>query len=125
MPRPSKYKPEYCEMLIEHMNNGYSYRSFGGVVGVGLSSMVRWEQAHKEWKESKEIGQNSSLLHFERLAMACTRGMKVKAKDGTEYKPDKTMLIFTLKTRFHEVWGERLDQKVEIDPITITYTKKS
>ena len=26
--RPTKYKPEYCEMLIEHMSEGLSFESF-------------------------------------------------------------------------------------------------
>ena len=64
---PSKYKPEYCDMLIEHMGSGFSFRSFAGVIKCGIRTMYDWCDKHPEFKEAKEIAQASCHLYYERL----------------------------------------------------------
>lgn len=65
--RPTDYKPEYCQMLIEHMEEGYSYESFGGVIGVAEKTLYNWEKHHPEFLHSKEIGVQKSLIWWERV----------------------------------------------------------
>ena len=70
--RPTDYKPEYCEMLIEHMSEGYSFESFGGVIEVSERVLYDWEKAHKEFLHSKEIGVQKSMVWWEKVGR---RGM--------------------------------------------------
>ena len=65
--RPTDYKPEYCQMLIEHMSEGYSFESFGGVIEVSERVLYDWEKAHKDFLHSKEIGTQKSMIWWERV----------------------------------------------------------
>lgn len=112
----SAYKPEYCQMLVAHMAQGYSFESFGADCDSGVSTLYAWVQAHEEFKAAKQKGYSIALKYWETLHKAATlkRG-KIKLPDGTTENvvPDKTMVIFTLKTRFHKQWGEALAYKFD------------
>ena len=69
MGRPSKYKPEYCEMIIEHMAKGLSIESFAGVVGVCEDTLNEWSKQYPEFKEARAIGKPKSRLFWEKLAI--------------------------------------------------------
>lgn len=70
--RPTDYKPEYCEMLIEHMSEGYSFKSFGGIVSVVEDTLNEWVKVHKEFSVSKNIGNLKSMVFWEQVGR---RGM--------------------------------------------------
>ena len=65
--RPTKYKEEYCEMLIEHMSEGYSFDSFGGIIEVDETTLYEWEKTHKEFSLSKSIGTQKSMVWWEKV----------------------------------------------------------
>jgi len=65
--RPTDYKPEYCQMLIDHMGEGYSFESFGGVISVSERVLYDWEKAHPEFLHSKEIGIQKSMVWWEQI----------------------------------------------------------
>ena len=65
--RKTDYKPEFCEMLIEHMAEGYSFKSFGGVVGVCEDTLYQWQKVHKEFSESNKIGKLKSMIWWEKV----------------------------------------------------------
>jgi hypothetical protein len=65
--RPTDYKPEYCQMLIEHMEEGYSFESFGGIIGVAEKTLYNWEKQHPDFLHSKEIGVQKSMIWWERV----------------------------------------------------------
>ena len=51
--RPTEYKEEFCQMLIDHMSEGYSFESFGGIVGVSERVLYDWEKKFPEFLHSK------------------------------------------------------------------------
>lgn len=105
----SKYKEDYPEMLINHMSQGFSYESFGAVVEVGKTTMYDWEKQHPEWKKAKGIAFNKAQQFMEQRLIAKIAGQTIQGVDTK--KIDTTCLIFALKTRFHETYGDR--NKVE------------
>lgn len=56
--RPTKYKPEFCNLLIEHMKRGLSFESFGAEDGVGVSkeTLYNWLERHKEFLDARKRG---------------------------------------------------------------------
>ena len=54
--RPTKYKPEYCEELVEFMAQGYPYECFAATIGVGRSTLYDWEKEHQEFSDAKKVG---------------------------------------------------------------------
>lgn len=94
MGRPSKYKPEYCHLLIEHMAKGFSFESFAGLVEVQISTIYNWLELEKDFSEAKNLAFDKSRLFWERI--------------GIEYLVNKyqgdnlntTLWIFNMKNRF-------------------------
>jgi len=65
--RPTKYKPEYCQMLIDHMSEGYSFESFGGIIEVAEDTLYEWAKVHEDFSDSKKIGTQKSMVWWEKI----------------------------------------------------------
>lgn len=49
------------------MENGLSYESFAGVIGVAYKTLFAWEKDHSEFAEAKGIAKAKQLLWDERM----------------------------------------------------------
>lgn len=111
--KQSRYKPEYCQKLIDFMAQGYSLKAFGPEVKVCRDTLYEWMKVHPEFKEAHELGYMSALKFFETMLISCARGViPEQLKRHGSKKLDITAIIFALKTRFHEEYGERLKQDI-------------
>lgn len=89
---PKPYKPEYDELLIDHLSQGYSFESFGGVVMVGKTQLYEWVKNHESFSNAKNIGTSASLLwHEKTLNSMANTPMKDK---------NVTALVWGMKNRF-------------------------
>ena len=105
--RPSKYKPEYCEQLIEHCKQGLSFEAFAGSIPVHKDTIYEWAKKYPEFDEAKRTGAALSLLFWEKLGVAGAVG-KVPGFNPTTW-------IFNMKNRFG--WRDRQELEVsEIEP---------
>lgn len=105
--RPTKYKKEYCEMLIEHMKQGYSFDSFGALLpdgGASKETLYAWTRAHRRFLDAKKQGEMQARLWWEKIATAGMAG-KIKGFNATVW-------VFSMKNRFG--WKDRL-QTVDED----------
>ena len=96
--RPTKFKPEYCTQLIEHMAEGLSFESFAAVLGVARSTLYYWEKIEESnFSDAHKRGTDACLLWFERAS----RHQIAKGKGSA------AMLIFNLKNRFSDLYQDR------------------
>ena len=65
--RPTKYKEEYCQKLIDHMAEGYSFDSFAGIVDVNIDTLYEWAKVHAEFSDAKSIGTAKSMAWWEKI----------------------------------------------------------
>ena len=79
--RPSSFKPEYCQMLIDHMSEGLSVESFGGLIGCCRDTVFRWAKEHQDFSDAKKVGEAQRLIFSEKLGIDLMNG-KSKGKDG-------------------------------------------
>jgi hypothetical protein len=109
--RPTTYKPEYCELLIEHMGKGYSFESFAGTIDTHRGTLYRWEAAHPEFRDAKKAGLDKSLLFWERLGVHGASG-KVKGFNPSAW-------IFNLKNK--HLWRDKTPDEIkeEAKPLII------
>ena len=84
MTYPTKYKPEYCQMLIEHMGQGMSFRSFAGTVSVGYQTCYDWVNKYPEFKEAKQIAQSKCEEFYNRLGIDMATG-NIEKCNATSY----------------------------------------
>jgi hypothetical protein len=103
-----KYKPEYCEQLIEFMKKGYSLASFGAEIGRSRETLYTWMEKHPEFREAHKIGKQSALRFFETMLINATMGtIPAQLRNLGARKLDVAAIIFALKTRFHQDYSEK------------------
>jgi hypothetical protein len=101
------YKPEYCSQIIEFMKKGYSLASFGAEIRKTRQTLYNWIKTHQDFKEAHDIGKQSALKFFETMLINASMGIipdQLRRAGAT--KLDVTAIIFALKTRFHQDYGE-------------------
>jgi len=72
--RPTKYKEEYCEDLISHMNKGLSFESFAGVIEVNPDTLYEWCKVHDAFSEAKKIARAKNLIFWELMGIDICKG---------------------------------------------------
>lgn len=118
--RPSKYKPEYCQKLIEHCSEGLSFESFAGLLKINIDSIHEWSKKHPEFSDAKRIASNISRLWWERQGIDGLwevteyddRGKPLKTK-----KLNSTVWVFNMKNRFGWRDVTETHQTINIDGI--------
>lgn len=103
--RPSKYKPEYCLKLIEHMRTGLSFESFAAVIHVNQDTLHEWVKVHPEFSEAKKEAFAQNLLFWESKGIAGLIGDK-------ETTFNSTVWIFNMKNR-HK-WRDKQPDESEV-----------
>ncbi len=112
--RPSKYKPEYCDMLIEHRRKiGRSYESFAAVIGVSRAVLYVWEKEYPEFLDAKKRARDVSLLTFEEAAgdMIIDGGGNIVG------------LIFMMKNQHADQYSDKpIEKEDAVDDLEIVVT---
>jgi transposase-like protein len=97
---PTKYKPAYCDEVIEFLAKGHSVAAFAGHISVNRDTVYEWAEQHPEFKAAKDIGINAATKWWEdRLIDSALNG-----KAGGNV----TAIIFGLKNRAHKDWSDRI-----------------
>jgi hypothetical protein len=129
--RPTDYKPEYCELLIEHMSKGLSFEAFGGIVRKSKQTLYDWLQANPEFLDAKMTGTELSRLFWEKLGTDHVLNISESSRsaDGSTSSMSKSLnasiWIFNMKNRFKDEWREKQELDVSSDKgITIKIDKE-
>ncbi len=116
MGRPTKYDPQFCQGLIDHMGSGLSFESYAAVIGVNKDTLYEWVKRFLEFSESYKKGQAANLLFWEKTGM-----------DGL-YTPKGTVFnssvwIFTMKNRHKWTDRQEIEMGHTIKPLKEEYSK--
>lgn len=104
--KPDTYKPEYCEMLIAHMEQGFSFTSFGGVINKCKQTLFNWVKDHPEFSEAKDIAFAKCEMWWEKQGID---GL-YSHKDGPNLNGG--VWIFNMKGRFG--WRDQMDLSANV-----------
>lgn len=97
--RPSKFKPEYCEAIIDFMSNGRSAVAFAHSIGVCRDTITEWVKVHPEFSLSFKRASQAAQSYYEDVL---TRGMNGEIKNF-----NVVACIFAMKNRFGADWREK------------------
>lgn len=114
--RPTDYRPEYCQQLIEHMASGLSYESFAGVIEVSRQTIYDWEKVHEPFLDAKKIGAERNLLYWEKTGQdGLWDETEYDEKGRASFKKslNSTVWIFNMKNRHR--WKDK--QEIELAAI--------
>lgn len=109
--RPTKYKSEYCKMLIEHMSKGFSFKSFGAIVTVDGKTLDDWCDKHPDFLLAKNFSKLKERFYWEQLHHKVT-----ETNEG-----NMTGVIWAMKNKFYEDYKERRDDtniNMKLDAVT-------
>lgn len=101
----SKYKPEFCERLLAHLADGFSFNSFGGEVNVSRETLYQWEKKYPDFAHAKNIGTLKGMKWWETLGRGGAAG-RVPGFNPAAW-------IFTMKNRFG--WRDKIEHSGDID----------
>jgi len=99
--RPSTYKPEYCESVVELMSQGYSFTAWCGSIPVGWETGKGWMSAYPEFSAAVKEGQTARAKLLEKGLLS-----------DTFAGPQITARIFALKNAAPHEWRDRSTTEV-------------
>lgn len=116
--RPTKYKAEYCQMLIDHMESGLSFESFAAEVDVCEDTIYTWAKEFPEFSEAKKKAFSKNRSFWEKLSVKYIVNQSEfhedkinKTKSSSSTSLNSSVFIFNMKNRFPKEWRDR--QEVE------------
>jgi hypothetical protein len=130
MGAPSKYNKEFDQMLIDHMEKGYSFKSFSAVAGVCEDTLFEWVKTEESFAEAKETAFAKCLLYCEKLGIdniINTSESFGNNQGSTSKSLNGSVWIFNMKNRFK--WRDKqvdeIDTQVvnEVKPAEVDYEK--
>lgn len=109
--RPTVYRSEYCDEIVEHMATGKSLTSFAVKINVHRDSLYEWAKVYPEFSDALEKARGARLSHYEQLGYAGMVG-KIKGFNATVW-------IFSMKAYFGI--REDGDEENKKQPINVTF----
>jgi hypothetical protein len=98
MSRPSEYRPEYCERVVELMRMGMGKVEAAADLCGSYHTFQLWQEQNPAFLQAVKEGERLSQAWWERLGRegAC----------GTNPNVNATMYIFNMKNRFKADWAD-------------------
>jgi len=95
--RPSKYKEEYCQTVIDVMSQGKSKTAFCHSIGITTATMYHWRDDHPEFLSALKQAEESCRVWWEQLCLDEACGV-----EGAQFKTGSVMFarnVLGWKTR--------------------------
>lgn len=110
--QPTKYRPEYCQMLIDHMAKGFSYETFGATIGVARATVFNWEKDNPQFLDAKKNAFDLCQIFWEKIGIDHIVSVSKNVRQGNVSKSVTKNLntgawIFNMKNRFK--WTDRVE----------------
>lgn len=87
--RPTKYKPEYCQKLIDFMGTGMPYDTFAAEIEVSKDVLYDWEKKYPEFLHAKKVARAKQYKTLVKLGMAGMVGqVQTTAETTTSVRKD-------------------------------------
>jgi formylmethanofuran dehydrogenase subunit A len=77
--RPSEFRPEYCELVIEHMSKGYSLTAFAGLIRVARDSVYEWIKAERAFSDAVARARSARVNALEIKLLRSRKGAETSA----------------------------------------------
>lgn len=101
--QPTKYKEEFADMLLGHMEAGYSLESFCAVADCCKDTIYEWLKVHDRFSDAYKKGKEKSLYFYEQIILKGIKGELPDLNTG--------LLCFFMKNRFG--WSDKVENKNE------------
>lgn len=103
--RPTDYRAEYCDLVVEDMLDGFSLGAFAGRLGVDRRTINEWMSVHPEFSQAVARARQVRLRTWEMDA----NQVRQTGGNGSQ----ASMIMFGLKNMDTEEWKERQEVNVK------------
>jgi hypothetical protein len=82
----SKYNPDYCAAIVEHMSDGASLTSFAASINVSPATVIAWAKEHSEFAEARSLAMAKCQAWWEAQLRAGLFDEAVHVSEGKSRK---------------------------------------
>lgn len=114
--RPTKYKPEYCQLLITHMSTGKSFETFAVKTDVCSATLYLWLEEFPEFLEAYKKAKDINREFWEQVGINNATGIG---------EGNPATWIFWMKARFG--WRDNIDVQLtgkDHGPVEVKLSKE-
>lgn len=108
--RPSEYRPEYCDMVLEFMGQGYSLTAFAGSIRMARVTVYEWIKRHPAFANAVARARPARVAALEAKLLRSRKGAETSAA------------MFALKnadpTEWRDLKHTQHDHNVRIETLT-------
>lgn len=97
------------DLVEDYIAQGYSIHGAAGKLGIAKSTLYEWKAKYPKFSDGIERGLSKALAMLEMRLIALVSGKKIDKFDPKYC--DKQILMFILKSRWHDIYGERIQIK--------------
>jgi hypothetical protein len=98
--RPSDYRPEYCEQVIEFGKLGLSVAQMASRLDTSKQALLRWVEANQEFRNAMEVARSHSQAWWEEVGQANL----IMPKDSGSFQG--SVWSRSMAARFPDDWRE-------------------
>lgn len=136
MGRPTDYKPEYCQQIIDFMSEGKSIVQFAASLRVAECTIYEWANVHPDFSKAKNIAITAAEAWNEKFIMDNIIAISETTQNGRERTTisrsiNPSLMIYRMKCRFRKNWTEvqkikhYTEDNEKAKTITIAYEPRS
>jgi len=125
--RPSEYRPEYCQVVIDHMALGFSLTAFAGSVRVAKDTVYEWIKVYPQFSDAVARARAARVYALETKLLRSRIGAETSAAifalrnaDPTEWRdikhidPEPTQPIEQLtNAQLHAIAARALPEVID------------
>jgi len=114
--RPTKYREEYCEQLVDFLADGNTYDEFAGHVGVCVDTLHEWESVHPEFSEAKKRARAIGLQWWMKQGREGLWTERETIKEGQSITTKERKLndrVWALCMKNIYKWSDKVEHKME------------
>lgn len=108
--RPSKYKKEFDDGIIAHMEKGLSFETYAAIISVHRDTLYQWVKDYPEFSDAVKIAKAKCELFWEQLGLNYIT--HTDSKFESTPKINSAIYIFNMKNRFG--WKDRQDVTADV-----------
>jgi hypothetical protein len=108
--RPTEYRPEYCQLVIEKMGEGLSLTAFAGFIRVSRDTVYEWIKRHRDFSDAVSRARPARVLWLELKLL--------RAKKGAEFAAAALALKNAEPDEWRDVRSVQHDVNVKVETLT-------
>lgn len=106
-----EYKPEYDDMIVEHMRNGYSAVSFAAKIGVAKSTVYEWAKTHESFSNAFTRARTLCQAWWEDQAVGHLEDVSIPDVESRRF--NDRLWLKNVACRFRDDWAEKKTVTIE------------